>query len=133
MSIADHRYVSFTTFKRDGSPVALPVWIAPLGDGRVAFTTDPESWKAKRLANDPRVELRPSDVRGKVPDGAEVVTGTGVVVTEGPDLDAAKAAIRKAYGIQYQALVWGAALKRLLRLHQAPEAAVVVTPDAPAA
>ena len=131
MSIADHRYVSMTTFERDGAPVALPVWIAALGDGQVGFTTAPDSWKAKRLARDPRVELRPSDVRGKVPDGADVVTGTGVVVTEGEDLAAAQRAIGRAYGIQYRVLVWGAALKRLLRLHQPPEAAVIITLDDP--
>lgn len=131
MSIGEHRYVSFTTFKRDGSPVALPVWIAPLGEGRVGFTTSPESFKAKRLARDPRVELRPCDMRGNVPDGAEVVTGTGVVVTEGDELRWVQAAIRRSYGLQYQALVWGSALKRLLRLHQPPEAAVVITLDQP--
>ena len=34
--IADARYVSFTTFRRNGTPVATLVWIALLGDGRSA-------------------------------------------------------------------------------------------------
>ena len=27
--LADERYVSLTTFKKDGTPVATPVWVAP--------------------------------------------------------------------------------------------------------
>jgi PPOX class probable F420-dependent enzyme len=127
MGIADHRYVSLTTFKRNGDPVATPVWIAALEDGSVGFTTGPGSYKVKRLRNDARVELRPCDMRGKVPEGAEVVAGTAVVVTEGVPLGAAQAAIARKYGLQYRMLMLGDALKRLLRRPVEGEAAVVIT------
>lgn len=75
MSIVDEKYVSFTTFKRNGERKPLPVWIVPI-DGGAGFTTGHDSWKLKRLRNDPRCELQPSNGRGVVVDGAMVVTGT---------------------------------------------------------
>jgi hypothetical protein len=129
MGIADHRYVSFTTFKRNGDPVSTPVWIASLDDGAVGFTTGPSSYKVKRLRNDPRVELRPCDMRGRVPEDAEMVAGTAVVVTEGSALGAAQAAIGRKYGVQYRMLMVGEALKRLVRRPVEGEAAVVITLD----
>jgi hypothetical protein len=66
-------------------------------------------------------------MRGKVPEGAEVVAGTAVVVTEGVPLGAAQAAIARKYGLQYRMLMLGDALKRLLRRPVEGEAAVVIT------
>ena len=39
MSIANEEYVSLVTYKADGTPKALPVWIVDLGDNTVGFTT----------------------------------------------------------------------------------------------
>ena len=66
MSIADEKYVAFTTYKRNGETKSLPVWIADLGDGTVGFTTASSSYKVKRLRNDNRVILQPSDAKGNV-------------------------------------------------------------------
>lgn len=96
-AIASERFVSLTTYKRDGTPKSLPVWIVGLPDGRVAFTTSPESWKAKRVANDSRVTLRPSDQRGRVADGAVEVTGTATIV-DGPEFAQVQALIAEKYG-----------------------------------
>jgi len=38
-SIANERYVLFTTFKRDGSAVGTAVWIAPYETGRACEAT----------------------------------------------------------------------------------------------
>jgi len=96
--IASEEFVSLTTYKRDGTPKSLPVWIVGLPDGRLGFTTSPESWKAKRVANDARVTLKPSDQRGKVADGAVEVTGTAVL-TEGDEFVQVQALIAEKYGI----------------------------------
>ena len=42
------RYISLTTFKRDGSPVSSPVWITGVG-GAYVFTTGDSAWKTRRL------------------------------------------------------------------------------------
>ena len=105
--MADEQFVSLTTFRRSGAPVATVVWIARDGDALVV-TTVADSGKVKRLRNDPRVELRPSNRRGAVVDGAPVATGVAEVTA--PD-ERSTAALRRKYGLQYR-LITG--LERLL-------------------
>lgn len=76
MSIGDQEYVSLTTYKADGTPKPLPVWIVDLGDNTVGFTTHGESWKVKRIRNNPKVTLQPSDQRGNIVEGSNIVEGT---------------------------------------------------------
>jgi PPOX class probable F420-dependent enzyme len=64
-TLAKSTYLSLTTFRRDGTPVATPVWVAQQGDELVAFTSR-SSGKAKRLRNDGRVLLAPCDMRGRL-------------------------------------------------------------------
>lgn len=62
--LADSQYVLLTTFRRNGAPVATPVWV--VGDGgSLAVWTLPDSGKVKRIRRDPAVEVVPCDVRGK--------------------------------------------------------------------
>jgi uncharacterized protein len=96
--MADEQFVSLTTFRRSGAPVATPVWIARDGDALVV-TTIADSGKVKRLRNDPRVELRPSTRRGAVPDDAPVATGVAAVAAPS---EQATAALRRKYGLQYR-------------------------------
>jgi PPOX class probable F420-dependent enzyme len=56
--------ILLTTYKRDGTPVGTPVSIVFVGD-RAFFRTYDKSWKAKRLRNNPEVEVAPSTVAGK--------------------------------------------------------------------
>ncbi len=100
-TIADEKYVRLTTFTRDGRPKPSPVWIADLGDGTVGFTTELGSWKTKRIANTPKIELAPSDVKGEVADDASAVTGTAVVVSHA-DASPIEAAIKAKYGWQFR-------------------------------
>lgn len=80
--IDNARYVSFVSYKKDGSQVATPVWIVPF-DGGYAFTTAPEAYKIRRIRNDARATLAVCDMRGKVPKDAKVYLGSAVVL--GPD------------------------------------------------
>jgi len=81
MSIASEEYVSLVTYKSDGTPKPLPVWIVDLGDNTVGFTTWGESWKAKRVRNNPAVTLQACDQRGNVTEGAPIVHGTARIGT----------------------------------------------------
>ncbi|MFJ4103372.1 PPOX class F420-dependent oxidoreductase [Amycolatopsis japonica] len=58
------------TFKRDGTPIGTPINIAVEGDHAYIRTYD-AAWKAKRMRNNPRVEIAPSTFRG-VPTGEPV-------------------------------------------------------------
>lgn len=80
--ISSEKYVSFTTYKKDGTAKALPVWIVDAGDEKVAFTTSSKTWKAKRLRANPAVLIQACDTRGNVADSTEVFKGTGVVHTD---------------------------------------------------
>lgn len=61
----DQRAILLTTFKRDGSPVGTPVSIAVEGDHAFVRTYD-RAGKAKRLRNNPDVEIAPSTMTGKL-------------------------------------------------------------------
>jgi uncharacterized protein len=98
MAISDEKYVASTTFRRSGAAVATPTWIVPLDGGRVGFWTSSASGKYKRLQNDPRITLQPSDARGRVRDGAPAVPGTVQLATSGSDFDAIQAKVRAKYG-----------------------------------
>ncbi|MFM9132387.1 MAG: PPOX class F420-dependent oxidoreductase [Actinomycetota bacterium] len=96
------KYVSFTTYKKNGDPVSLPVWVVPF-DGGYAFTTDLNSHKVRRVRNDARATLRVCDMRGKVAEGTVTHTGAAVVL---PDADVARvtALVKKKYRIGWALL-----------------------------
>ncbi len=58
-----HRYISLTTYRKTGQPVATPVWFAR-EDGVLYVVTQAESGKVKRIRNNPQVQIAPCDVRG---------------------------------------------------------------------
>ncbi len=122
--LGDARYISLTTYKRDGTPVATPVWIAPSDSGYV-FTSGPETWKARRLRRDPRVQVQVCDLRGRVKPGATVYTGTGAVKDDPASVAAAESAIRDKYGWQFRATQVAGRIQRALRLGR-PQAGAAI-------
>ena len=72
------RYISLTTFKKDGSPVSSAVWITGEA-GDYVFTTGDKAWKTKRLRRNPSVEVHVCDIRGRVKPQAARYVGTGSV------------------------------------------------------
>jgi hypothetical protein len=97
VALTDEKYMLFTTFRRDGRPVATPVWVVDLGDGRIGFWTSSGSGKAKRLAHTPRVLVQPSNARGVVKPGTHAVQATATLVS-GPELDAIRQRVHAKYG-----------------------------------
>jgi PPOX class probable F420-dependent enzyme len=91
--------VLLTTFRRDGRPVATPVWWAEVGDGKYGFWTSSNSGKAKRLAHTARVTVQPCNARGAVTEGSELHEGSARVVS-GPELETVRSAIKAKYGVQ---------------------------------
>jgi len=71
------RYLSLTSFKRDGTGVATPVWFV-IDDGRLLVKTGRESFKVKRIRTNPAVMIAPCSASGRlrgepVPAQAEVL------------------------------------------------------------
>jgi PPOX class probable F420-dependent enzyme len=88
------QYVSLTTFRRTGAPVATPVWAAPDGESLIVWTRA-DSGKVKRLRHTSRVTVAPCDVRGRVQ--APPVDGVATFVDR-PECPHALAALRRAGG-----------------------------------
>ena len=126
--IADERYIALTTYRKNGESSSTAVWVADLGDGTIGFTTPGSSLKAKRIRNDPRVKMQPSDGRGRAKDGSEEVTGTAELV-EGPGFERVLAAIKAKYGWQATLIVTGAKLLKLVGRDRLSDTGVVITPD----
>lgn len=118
--LADARYISLTTYKRDGHAVATPVWITG-SDGHYVFTTGDQAWKTKRLLRDPTVTVQVSDLRGRVASGATLYRGTGTVKPDPEAVAAAERAIAEKYGWQFTATRVVDRVKSALRIgvHQA--------------
>jgi hypothetical protein len=63
--LSGQKYISLTTFKKDGTGVRTPLWFAE-NDGKLYVMTRNDSWKYKRIRNNPKVVVAPSTVRGKI-------------------------------------------------------------------
>jgi PPOX class probable F420-dependent enzyme len=61
------KYLSLTTYRRDGSPVSTPLWFVEDG-GRLFAITGADSFKARRLRRNPACMVAPCSARG-VPKG----------------------------------------------------------------
>ncbi len=56
--LADERYVSLETVRKNGTKAETPVWVTEL-DGALVVITDADSWKVKRIRRNPNVRLAP--------------------------------------------------------------------------
>ena len=102
-AMGEHEFVSLTTFRRSGVPVATAVWIARHDDALVV-TTGAGSGKVKRLRNDPTIELRPCTRSGEVAAGAPVVRARAEVVSDETVAATLREPIARKYGLQYKAI-----------------------------
>lgn len=93
------KYISLTTFRKDGTGVATPVWFAVEG-GEVYVWTRSDSWKVKRLRRDGRVAVTACDVRGRVEEGADVVEGTARLL-DGAELKKVRGLLARKYTWQF--------------------------------
>jgi uncharacterized protein len=110
--LGEEKFVQLTTFRRDGTPVPTPVWVATGPDGSLVVTTPTGSGKVKRLRHTPEVELRPCSRRGAVPDGAPVVAAFAVVDASEETVTSTHRTMGAKYGLEFR-LVMG--VERLLR------------------
>ena len=106
------KYVSFVTYKKDGTPVATPVWVVPF-EGGYAFTTEPNAYKVRRLRNDARATLTVCDMRGKISEGATTHIGSAVVLSK-DDAEKVSKLIEKKYSIGTKLLGVMSFVKKIL-------------------
>ena len=91
------RYVSLATFRKNGLEVKTPVWIAT-GDGKTYVYTNITSGKVKRIRNNGRARVAPSDMRGNVK--GEWVDAKASVIEDGEERDRGIRVMVDKYGWQ---------------------------------
>jgi len=80
------RYLSITSYKRDGRGVATPVWFVRQ-DGRLLVETDAASGKVKRLRRNPQVQVAVCTASGRlrggqVPAVAQILPDSEIAAAE---------------------------------------------------
>jgi PPOX class probable F420-dependent enzyme len=96
--LADTRYISLTTRRRDGSLASTAVWVASDDGRRLLVWTGASTWKVKRIRRDPRVLVAKSNYRGR--ERGPRLEGRARIVD---DVDVQKL-IREKYGWQKRLL-----------------------------
>lgn len=74
----DGKYICVETFKKNGTGVKTPVWYV-LRDSKFYVYTEDDSWKVKRIRNNPRVRIAPCDMRGNV--NGEFIEGRAQIIS----------------------------------------------------
>ncbi|WP_432193260.1 PPOX class F420-dependent oxidoreductase [Streptomyces sp. bgisy027] len=74
--LAAGKYMLITSYRRNGAPVATPVWVVRDGD-TLGVRTPADSWKVKRIRARGDILVGPCDLRGtptgdSVPATAEI-------------------------------------------------------------
>ena len=127
--LADERYISITTFRKDGSPASTPVWVVSDDPHRLLVATGAGTWKVRRIKRDPHVRVAGCDVRGRV--HGDVVDATARLVDE-------EALVRELqyekYGWRKRLLEWFYGLGlRLTRKPRPEEAFIEIVAETPEA
>lgn len=78
-TLGDGKYISVTTFRKDGTAVATPVWLVRRHN-ELLVLTQANSGKVKRIRNNPDVLVASCDARGLVTGDA--VPGVAVLMDE---------------------------------------------------
>lgn len=107
--LGNAKYAVLTSFKKDGTPVGAPVWLAGDGD-RIVVWTGAKTWKIKRIRRNPKVTLQVCDRQGRKTSG-DVLTGVAEI-QDAAQTDRTRTLISSKYGIMGFIVVRGSALLR---------------------
>ncbi|WP_405793304.1 PPOX class F420-dependent oxidoreductase [Streptomyces sp. NBC_01506] len=112
------RYVSLTTYRKDGTGVDTPVWHA-VDDGQLYIWTRSDSWKVKRIRDNSRVVVTACTARGRIAPGAASAEGTARLLDDAQAARVDRLLLRK-YTWQFWLVAKPAALvRRGKRVHTA--------------
>lgn len=119
--IGRSRYVSLTTYRRNGTGVATPVWHV-VNNGELLVVSDADAGKVKRIRNNSHVVVTVCDFRGRIAPGAPSAEGTARLLDE-----AGTRAGRALLARKYVLSRWGNWFAKVLHLRRRPVIGIVVT------
>ena len=114
------RYVSLTTYRKDGTAVATPVWHVVDG-GELLIVSEAGAGKVKRIRNNGDVVVTVCGLRGGIAPDAPSAPGTARLLNEA---DTAHA--RRLLARRYILSRIGNQLARILRLRRPPVIGIAV-------
>jgi uncharacterized protein len=92
------QFIALETFKKNGSGVTTPVWVAPDNDTLFVWT-ERDSWKVKRIRNNSAVRLAESDARGA--PKSDWFSAQAQVLDSDADIQRVKKLFKSKYGFQF--------------------------------
>jgi PPOX class probable F420-dependent enzyme len=106
--LATGKYLLITSYRKNGTGVATPVWVVRDGDALGVWTTA-DSWKVKRIRARADVLVGPCDLRGN-PTGDQVPATAEL--TDAPATARYRQLIARKYGILGRLTLLGSRLRR---------------------
>lgn len=99
-----YRYLNLSTFRKNGAPVVTTVWFV-LADDKIYVWTAKDSGKVKRIRNNAKVQIAPSNRLGRPRGPITAATARILSVTE--EIEAQPLMDRK-FGLlkKFFALIW---------------------------
>ncbi len=91
------KYVSLTTFRRDGTGVSTPVWFVA-ENGSLLVETDGDSYKVKRIRRNDSVTVAACNAMGRV--AGEVVPAHATILPA-DELPRVERLLRRKYRLDY--------------------------------
>jgi len=124
MSVVDDigrsRYVSLTTYRKDGTGVATPVWHVMNGD-ELLIVSEATAWKVKRIRRNSHVVIAVCNARGRIAPGAPTAEGTARLLDEA-GTQTGRALLARKYAMSRI----GNWFARILRLRRPPMIGIAV-------
>ena len=117
--LAGEPFISLTTFKRDGTAVSTPVWVAG-DDGRLLVHSAVDTWKVKRIRRDGHVRVAACGATGKV--HGEAFEAEATILAETALVEQLEA---RKYGLMYRLVHFFGLLGRMLRRRPVPESITI--------
>ena len=100
--IRGQKYISLTTFRKNGEKVATPVWFGEDSD-KLYVMTRSDLGKTKRIRNNSQVRVAPCTIRGKA-TGPEFPTVARILSPQ--EHPHARQAINQKYWMARLPLIW---------------------------
>ncbi|MFE0451174.1 PPOX class F420-dependent oxidoreductase [Streptomyces sp. NPDC058914] len=107
-TLAAGKYLLITSYRKNGSPVATPVWVVRDGD-TLGVWTAADSWKVKRIRARGDVLVGPCDLRGR-PTGRQVPATAEIC--DAQTTARYRSLIARKYGITGRLTLLGSRLRR---------------------
>ena len=101
-NVAGKRFLSLASFRKNGQSVRTPLWFAEQA-GKLYLMTRDDSWKYKRIRNNPRVRVAPCTARGRI-TGPDVEARARIL--QPAEFPAARQALQRKYWLMRFSFLW---------------------------